>query len=107
MEKAHGGPTDLFDSDADSDRVDGTLDQNFLFVVTADDHRLEEQLFTTPAGGRHTRFIVCPSALRGENQISHGGRLTVLPPQACCVSPPLERRNSPGRGRPAVWHAPH
>lgn len=39
---------DLLDSDADSDRVNGALDQNFLFVVTADDHRLEEQLFTTP-----------------------------------------------------------
>lgn len=32
-------------------------------------------------------------------------RLTSLPLLACCVSPPLVRRNSPGRGRPAVWHA--
>lgn len=40
--------THLLDSDADSDRVDGALNQNFLFVVTADNHRLEEQLFTTP-----------------------------------------------------------
>lgn len=39
--------------------------------------------------------------------VSRSDRLTVLPPQVCCVSPPLERRNSPGKGRPAVWHAPH
>lgn len=32
-------------------------------------------------------------------------RLTVLLLLACCVSPPLERRNSPGRGRPAEWRA--
>lgn len=40
--------TDLLDSNADSDRVDGALNQNFLFVVAADNHRLQEQLFTTP-----------------------------------------------------------
>jgi len=46
----------LLDSDADSDRVDGALDQNLLLVVAADDHRLEEQLFTTP--DFHLRLVV-------------------------------------------------
>lgn len=51
--------TDLLDSDANSDRVDGALDQNLLLFVTADDHRLEEQLFTTPRNGqKHTQFIL-------------------------------------------------
>lgn len=46
---------DLFDSDANSDRVDGALNQNLLLVVTADDHRLEKQLFTTPGNDqKHT-----------------------------------------------------
>lgn len=54
----------LLDSDADSDRVDGALDQNFLFVVTADDHRLEEQLFTAPYF--HLWFVMSLHHLRGE-----------------------------------------
>lgn len=40
--------THLFDSDADSDRVDGSLDENFLLVISTDDHRLKQQLFTAP-----------------------------------------------------------
>lgn len=56
-------PTDLLDSDADSDRVDGALDQNLLFVVTADNHRLEEQLFTTSKTTNkphNTQFLMRP-----------------------------------------------
>lgn len=40
--------TDLLDSDADPDRVDGALDQDLLLLITTDDYRLEEQLFTAP-----------------------------------------------------------
>lgn len=43
-----GGFTHLFDSDADSDRVDRSLNENLLLVITTDDHRLEQQLFTAP-----------------------------------------------------------
>lgn len=43
-----GGFTHLFDSDADSDRVDRSLNKNLLLVITTDDHRLEQQLFTAP-----------------------------------------------------------
>ena len=31
----------LLDSNADSDRVDGSLDENPLLVITADHHRLK------------------------------------------------------------------
>lgn len=44
----HEGSTHLLDSNADSDGVDGSLNQNFLLVVAADNHRLEEQLSTAP-----------------------------------------------------------
>lgn len=40
--------TDLLDGDADPDRVDGALDQDLLLLVSTDDYRLEEQLFTAP-----------------------------------------------------------
>lgn len=40
--------THLFDGDADSDRVDGTLNENLLLVITTDDHRLKQQLFAAP-----------------------------------------------------------
>lgn len=51
---------------------------------------------------------------KGKTQVSWTAQLsslssqwrTVLPPLACCVSPPLVRRSSPGRGQPAGWHAP-
>lgn len=43
-----GGVAHLFDGDADSDRVDGSLNENLLLVVTTDDHRLKQQLFTAP-----------------------------------------------------------
>lgn len=33
--------THLFDRNADSDRVDGSLDQNLLLVITTDHHRLK------------------------------------------------------------------
>lgn len=42
----------LFDSDADPHRVDGALDQDFLLIVTADHHRLQQQLFATPVERR-------------------------------------------------------
>lgn len=45
---SRGRPTRLFDSDADSDGVDGSLDEDLLLVVTTDDHRLKQQLFTAP-----------------------------------------------------------
>lgn len=38
----------LFDSDADSDRVNGSLNENLLPVIATDDHRLKQQLFTAP-----------------------------------------------------------
>lgn len=45
---SRGRPTRLFDSDADSDGVDGSLDEDLLLVITTDDHRLKQQLFTAP-----------------------------------------------------------
>lgn len=60
--------TDLLDSDADSDRVDGALNQDFLLVISADDHRLEEQLFTTSGSERNTH-----NPLRSHYYESTGG----------------------------------
>lgn len=56
--------THLLDSNADSDRVDGALNQNFLFVITTDNHRLEEKLFTTPKSKKKqsTMFITACTA---------------------------------------------
>lgn len=46
--RIRGCATHLFDSDADSDGVDGSLDQDLLLVITTDDHRLQQQLFAAP-----------------------------------------------------------
>lgn len=70
---------DLLDGDADSHGVDGAFDQNFLLVVPADDHRLEEQLFTAPRGRNrvgegHTTYLLPQSqttATQGDTQASH------------------------------------
>lgn len=61
----------LLDSDADSDRVDGAFDQNLLLVITADDYRLEEQLFTAPHF--HLWLVVSLHHLRGEILQAEGG----------------------------------
>lgn len=58
----HSDMTDLLDSNADSDWVDGALNQNFLFVVTADDHGLEKQLFTAPKNVTNAQVAICSSA---------------------------------------------
>lgn len=42
------GTSYLFDGDADPYRVDGALDQDFLLLVAADHHRLQQQLFAAP-----------------------------------------------------------
>ena len=49
----------LLDGDADSDWVDGALDQNLLLVVAADDHGLEQQLFTAPEVGKGKSHTGC------------------------------------------------
>lgn len=41
MGKNHEETNHLFDSNADSDRVDGSLDENLLLVITTDHHRLQ------------------------------------------------------------------
>lgn len=61
----------LLDSNADSDRVDGALDQNLLLVIAADDYRLEKQLFTTPYF--HLWFVVALHHLGGEVLQAEGG----------------------------------
>lgn len=40
--------TCLFDSNADSHRVDGTFYQNLLFLIPTDHNRLKQKLFTAP-----------------------------------------------------------
>lgn len=40
--------SDLLDSDADSHRVDGALDEDLLLLVATDHHRLKQKLLTTP-----------------------------------------------------------
>lgn len=48
--------THLFHSDADTHGVDGALDQNLLFVISADDDWLQQQLFAAPV----TKYrVVC------------------------------------------------
>lgn len=54
----------LFDSNADSDRIDGSFDQNLLLVITADHHRLKQQLLTAP--DLHLRLVVTLHHLRGK-----------------------------------------
>lgn len=62
---------------------------------------------------RHKRTLLtfcqrhnqCLHVSRGFDRCCEAVILTVLPPLACCVSPPLARRNSPGRVQPAEWHA--
>lgn len=52
---------DLLDSNADSDRVDGPLDEHLLLVVTADHHRLKQQLLTAPVNTHLVSFTTSPS----------------------------------------------
>lgn len=40
--------TCLFDSNADSYRVDGPFYQNLLFIIPTDHNRLKQKLFTAP-----------------------------------------------------------
>lgn len=96
------GRTDLLDGDADSDRVDGALDEDFLLVVAADDDGLEEKFFATPERGHETDIYSQPFSRKKQEP----NALTALPPRACCVSPPPGRRSSPGTRRPAGWLAP-
>lgn len=88
--------THLFDSDADSDRVDGSLDENFLLVISTDDHRLKQQLFTAPV--TTTPF-------------SHGekSRLKLLDPADFCRSlrNTSAQQNVASPHRPILQPCPH
>lgn len=46
----------LFDSNADSDRIDGSLNENFLLFIAANDQRLKQQLFTAPVTTTSTHW---------------------------------------------------
>lgn len=54
----------LFDSNADSHRVYGALDQNFLLVIATNNHWLQQKLFA--ASNFHLWFIMSLHHLRGE-----------------------------------------
>lgn len=98
--------TNLFNSNADTHGVDGALYQHLLFVISADDDRLQQQLFAAPV----TKYRRVESVNVESNSfmaasfvnVSLPESLTELLLQACYDVQLPERRNSLNIGRPEV-----